>query len=490
MKSHDCHVFLQLLLPIAIRACLRKDVSAALVDLSFFFKELYCRTLRLEVLERLQKEIVLVLCKLESIYPPAFFDVMVHLAVHLPSEAKLSGPVQYRWMYLIERFLHTLKCYVQNPARPEGSIAEGYINNECLTFCSMYLRGVETKFNREERNYDGGQGQHSGGLSVFSQNVNPLGARIYEMSNPTDLRKARCEHIEEIKRQSMINLNKRHQDEFPKWFEQHMKLLRSQNSIEATDQLYSLACGPDPRITRYTGCIVNGFRFHTEKYGEHHRTQNSGVVVKGEHQSEEEVDFYGVLTDVIMLSYCGGNRVFLFKCDWWDIGNKKMGIHQDDHFTSVNTARKWYGDDPFVLASQVKQVFYISDPKFDGAWKVVQKTQPRNLYDVPEVVEEEKDEDEFEESMGNDVTYQLHETNEINGRVEYDDSNVDLLHRDDVAPTYVDATIVEKNRRSHNSGNDHCISDDETDEDDTIFNYDTDEEGVMSNDIDSDTDEI
>ncbi|WCJ25500.1 hypothetical protein M5689_007379 [Euphorbia peplus] len=50
---------------------------------------------------------------------------MVHLAVHLATEAKLAGPVQYRWMYPIERFLRKLKCYVRNKSRPEGSIAEG-----------------------------------------------------------------------------------------------------------------------------------------------------------------------------------------------------------------------------------------------------------------------------------------------------------------------------------------------------------------------------
>jgi hypothetical protein len=35
---------------------------------------------------------------------------MVHLAVHLPDEALLRGPVQYGWMYPIER--HTLPMSV------------------------------------------------------------------------------------------------------------------------------------------------------------------------------------------------------------------------------------------------------------------------------------------------------------------------------------------------------------------------------------------
>ncbi|XP_041011471.1 uncharacterized protein LOC121255261 [Juglans microcarpa x Juglans regia] len=154
MKSHDCHIFMQALLPVVIGGFLRPDVRQALIELSGFFKELCSRTLNLAVLHRLQANIPIILCKLEMIFPPAFFDIMVHLAIHLPEEALLAGPVQYRWMYPFERYLGKFKRYVRNKARPEGSIAEAYIHLECLTFCSMYLHDIETRFNREERNND------------------------------------------------------------------------------------------------------------------------------------------------------------------------------------------------------------------------------------------------------------------------------------------------------------------------------------------------
>jgi hypothetical protein len=114
--------------------------------------------------------------KLEKLFPPTFFDVMIHLAVHLPDEALLRSLVQYGWMYPIERWLYTLKRYVRNRARPEGSIAEAYIADECLTFCSRYLDGVETRFNREPRNI------------VFSNEeaygVDVFGHRVHFMSAP------------------------------------------------------------------------------------------------------------------------------------------------------------------------------------------------------------------------------------------------------------------------------------------------------------------
>ena len=74
-----------------------------IIDLGSFFKELCSKTLKVDVLERLENKLALTLCKLERIFPPSFFDIMVHLPIHLAREAILAGPVQNRWMYPFER---------------------------------------------------------------------------------------------------------------------------------------------------------------------------------------------------------------------------------------------------------------------------------------------------------------------------------------------------------------------------------------------------
>ncbi|CAN0846128.1 hypothetical protein LINGRAHAP2_LOCUS4312, partial [Linum grandiflorum] len=66
------------------------------------------------------------------------------------------------------RFLGKLKGYVENKARPEGSIAETYLVDECLTFCSRYLTSVETLYNRPERNDDHNSSSTKPQLSVVS----------------------------------------------------------------------------------------------------------------------------------------------------------------------------------------------------------------------------------------------------------------------------------------------------------------------------------
>jgi hypothetical protein len=168
MKGHDCHIFLQRLLLVVIRGYLTTEIRTTL-ELSNFFKQLCARTLKLDVLKQMKNDIVVILCKLEKNFLPAFFDIMVHLAVHLPREAELVGLVQYSWMYPVERTLGKYKRFVRNRGCIEGSIAEGYLSDECLTFCSSYPRGIKTRWNCEERSVDGWLEERSIGLDVFFQ---------------------------------------------------------------------------------------------------------------------------------------------------------------------------------------------------------------------------------------------------------------------------------------------------------------------------------
>ncbi|XP_058202914.1 uncharacterized protein LOC131317376 [Rhododendron vialii] len=109
LKSHDAHVMMQQLLPIALRGSLPKKVVLPLIELCCYFRKLCSKVLQIEELERLEKQIAMTLCNLEKIVPPSFFTSMVHLVVHLATEAKIAGPVHYRWMYPIERYLQRVK---------------------------------------------------------------------------------------------------------------------------------------------------------------------------------------------------------------------------------------------------------------------------------------------------------------------------------------------------------------------------------------------
>ena len=93
LKTHTCHVLLQRIIPTGLRGFVPKDVYKDVLELGNFFRQLCSRTLRKEVMKKLKRDIPLILCKLEKIFPPAFFDVMVHFAVHLPDKELLIGPI-------------------------------------------------------------------------------------------------------------------------------------------------------------------------------------------------------------------------------------------------------------------------------------------------------------------------------------------------------------------------------------------------------------
>jgi hypothetical protein len=98
VKSHDSHILMQQLLPIALRQPLPDKVVRPLVEISAFFRGICSTKLSQEEMDQLQGDVCITLCKLEHVFPAGFFTSMVHLVVHLVRECRLGGPVQYRWM--------------------------------------------------------------------------------------------------------------------------------------------------------------------------------------------------------------------------------------------------------------------------------------------------------------------------------------------------------------------------------------------------------
>ena len=96
LKDHDHHVFIGQLLRFAITGFLPKNVCEPLIELGMFFRNLCAKSITQEELDILQRQIPYTLCKLEMVFPPTFFDIMVHLVIHLAVEAKVAGPVRYR----------------------------------------------------------------------------------------------------------------------------------------------------------------------------------------------------------------------------------------------------------------------------------------------------------------------------------------------------------------------------------------------------------
>ena len=91
-----------------------------------------------------------------------------------------------------------------------------------------------------------------------------------------------------------------------------------------------------------------------------------------------ELCFYGIITEIWDLDYTMF-RIPVFKCDWVD---NKNGIKVYDlGFTLVDFSKIAHKSDPFILASQAKQVFYMQD-QLDPRWSVVLSTPQKDFLDM------------------------------------------------------------------------------------------------------------
>ncbi|XP_021865807.1 uncharacterized protein [Spinacia oleracea] len=375
LKSHDCHVILEHLLPLAIRGLLTPLVREALIELSRYFTLLCAKVLKVSELKQLETQIPITLCKLEKVFPPSFFDVMMHLPIHLANEAMIGGPVQFRWMYPIEQYMYKLKSYVRNRAHPEASIAEGYLADECMTLCSSH------------------PGRGLGALTVISVPKREMHqAHDYILMNCDEVQPFLQEYSETHPIDDSGIIEEEWSENFRKWFKDEVVLLYENNKSKEMENLLSLSRGPTEYVTSFSRYVVNGYRFHTQNRDKNLRTQNSGVVVLGNTgDGDENMDYYGVVTEIVEIQYLGGNRIVLFRCNWWDVFDKVRGIKEDEYGTiSINCNRQLKTDEPFILASQARQAFYATD-NINKVWVIASNTQPRNLLDDDSDVDEQSE---------------------------------------------------------------------------------------------------
>lgn len=86
---------MQRIIPIAFRDLIPESIWKVLTELSFFFfffKNITSKKLLVSKVRAMEKSIPIILCSLESIFPPSLFDPIEHLSIRLPYEAKMGGP--------------------------------------------------------------------------------------------------------------------------------------------------------------------------------------------------------------------------------------------------------------------------------------------------------------------------------------------------------------------------------------------------------------
>ncbi|CAE5962935.1 unnamed protein product [Arabidopsis arenosa] len=299
-------------------------------------------------------------------------------------------------------YMKTLKAYVKNFARPEAFMAEGYLAGECIAFCLEFLQKsvlVQETLNRNEdleadQQILEGRPLHKATEKTLTDKERDIAHR-YILMNTAVMEPYIELHLEELQATDVrcakneTLLWKYHTERFPQW----IKYKIPSNSKDHSSRLRWLAFGPRHIAQTYKGYIINGKRFHTDDVKR--KTQESGVTYEAfsmcrssakdtRQMAVDIISFYGVIKEILMLDY-HMFQIPVFRCIW---ANKGNGVKEEDGFTLVNLHmnQSAYLNDPFILASQAKQVFYSREDD-SSPWYVCMRAPPRGYHEL-ETVEE------------------------------------------------------------------------------------------------------
>ncbi|XP_039802943.1 uncharacterized protein LOC120639098, partial [Panicum virgatum] len=246
-------------------------------------------------------------------------------------------------------------------ARPEGSIASAYGTEEVIDFCVDFIVDLKLIGVPESR--------YEGRLS----GKGTLGKKSYVCTDDFSFKKAHYTvlqqsslvdpYIEEHKKILLSNfpekseawITREHMNTFCSWLRKHLM-----HNMDISEQLFLLARGPSWNILTYQGYEINGNTFYTIAQDKKSTNQNSGVRMDATDNNGKKDTYYGYIEEIWELDYGPNFKVPLFRCQWVKLSGG--GVTKDEYgMTIVDLNNLGYRDEPFVLAQDVAQVFYIKD---------------------------------------------------------------------------------------------------------------------------------
>jgi hypothetical protein len=133
------------------------------------------------------------------------------------------------------------------------------------------------------------------------------------------------------------------------------------NDTTIGDQLYLLAATPSATILTFQGYEINGNTFYMIAQDKKSTNQNSGVRFDATCENGKKDTYYGYIEELWELYYGPTFKVSLFRCSWINMNGEGVKVDQLYGMTTVDLKNLGYRDEPFVLANNVAQVFYVKD---------------------------------------------------------------------------------------------------------------------------------
>jgi hypothetical protein len=80
-------------MPVIFCGYFKVDLWKMFAELNYFYRLIYAKQVSKTMMQRLEKEIAVLLYKMEKLFPLGWFNVIQHLLVHLPWEVRAGGPM-------------------------------------------------------------------------------------------------------------------------------------------------------------------------------------------------------------------------------------------------------------------------------------------------------------------------------------------------------------------------------------------------------------
>ncbi|KAL0433419.1 UNVERIFIED_CONTAM: hypothetical protein Slati_2676200 [Sesamum latifolium] len=181
------------------------------------------------------------------------------------------------------------------------------------------------------------------------------------------------------------------------------------NSTE-NELLKSHYCGPSAEVTSVPCYFMNGYNFQTEQHNTGKSIMNCCVCVKNSSYTDEDNDFYGIIEEIIQLTYplIPDYHIVLFKCRWVDPvrGMKARRVVHESKWTEICA---YQSDEvlPVPVVGTDNQTYNLRDLNglqvmVDNQAAGTSRSQARQTDD-----DNEDDDEDFEDDETDDDKYEL-----------------------------------------------------------------------------------
>ncbi|BBN67322.1 hypothetical protein Prudu_42S000200, partial [Prunus dulcis] len=171
-------------------------------------------------------------------------------------------------------------------------------------------------------------------------------------------------------------LQDKHNSTFIQWLRFKVQSELEEDNNGVSENLRWLAAGPNMAVPLYRSYLIKGIKFNIKAQDDVRTTQNSGVYLLAQTMqvasAKDKNQFSQIWVSMVSFKKFGTLTTKSLQ---------SQSLVDELGFTLVDLSKIGHRNDQFVLASQVKQIFFVDDPMHRG-WSVVLSMPNREYNDV------------------------------------------------------------------------------------------------------------